>query len=145
MLSNDVIWLIIAVFFLTAEVLTGGFWLVFFGAGALATSLAAWQGWLDGTNAQILLFLLTSAATLLIFRIPMIRWLDRKSPHTKIGDSAGQEVTVLTEIPAGGTGRVEFQGSSWDARTRGGEPVSAGAKARIVKQDGTRLIIEKTE
>ena len=143
MISNEVAWLIVSVLFFIAEVLTGGFWMVFFGAAALAVSGLAWQGSVTGTNPQILVFLISSVISLLIFRAPLVGWLGRKTPHANIGDTTGQEVTVTVQIPQGGSGRVEFQGSTWNAQSVRGEAIEAGARVKIVREEGTRLVVDR--
>ena len=58
-----IVWLIIAAIFIGAEVLTPGFFLLWFGIGALAAALMATLG-IGSVAAQLIVFLVVS--TLLV-------------------------------------------------------------------------------
>jgi membrane protein implicated in regulation of membrane protease activity len=57
------------------------------------------------------------------------------------GDT-GQVAVVVQEIPAGGTGRVSYQGSTWDAESDRGEAIPNDTRVRIVRQKGIRLYVQ---
>jgi membrane protein implicated in regulation of membrane protease activity len=128
------------VLLLIIEVSTGGFWVGFFGVGALIASLAIWIGMAEGIDTQIAIFLVTSILLLLALRRPLTRWLNRDAPSTTFGDT-GQAAVVVQEIPAGGIGRVSYQGSTWDAESDRGERIPRDTRVRIVRQKGIRLYV----
>ena len=139
-LTPGVVWCSLGVLLLIIEVSTSGFWMGFFGVGALATSLVIWLGIAGGINTQIAIFLVTSVLPLLVLRRPLTRWLDRKAPSATFGD-AGQVAVVVQEIPVGGIGRVSYQGSTWDAESDRGEAIPCDTRVRIVRQEGIRLYV----
>jgi membrane protein implicated in regulation of membrane protease activity len=89
------IWLVAGIVILLGELLTpGGFYLIFFGAGAVVTALAAAVG-LEGPGRQGVCFLLLSLAALLLFRQPLLRRLRRG--HPLLPDELTGEVAVARE------------------------------------------------
>ncbi len=141
MVSAEVIWLSLGVVLLLVEVTTGGFWLGFFGVGAIIASALAWLGVVEEINGQLGVFLIASVLPLILTRRALVRWLNQKTPAGMVGDAAGQTAVVVSEVGPQTVGRVEFQGSTWDAELAGGERLSAGTRVRIIRQDGTRLFV----
>jgi len=142
MVSAEVIWLSVGVVLLLIEVTTGGFWLGFFGIGAIVASALAWLGVVEGINGQLGAFLIASVLPLVLTRRTLVRWLNKKAPGAPSGDAAGQTAVVVSEVGPRAVGRVEFQGSTWDAESVVGERLSVGTRVRIVRQDGTRLFVK---
>ncbi len=141
-IASPVFWFALGVVFLILEVLTGGFWMLFLGIGALITSGIHGLGFISGLNQGILTFLITSFLSLFIIRPYLMKRL-HKSASRAMGDPSGQMVVVVQEIPADGPGRVAFQGSTWDALSESGEMIPVDAKVKIVRQDGIRLFVKK--
>lgn len=141
MITSEVVWLSFGILLLLVEVTTGGFWVGFFGLGAIVAGALIWFGAVESLNAQIATFVLASVLPLILFRRSLVRWLNRDKPIVPIGDAAGQTAVVVAEIGPGGVGRVEFQGSTWDAQAASGERLSPGTRVRITHQDGTRLFV----
>jgi membrane protein implicated in regulation of membrane protease activity len=141
MITPEVVWLSLGILLLLVEVTTGGFWVGFFGLGAIAVGALVWFGVIESLNAQIAAFVLASVLPLLLFRRSLVAWLNRDKPIVPIGDAAGQTAVVVSEIAPGAVGRVEFQGSTWDAEALSGEHFAPNSRVRIVKQDGTRLFV----
>jgi membrane protein implicated in regulation of membrane protease activity len=140
--ASPVFWFVLGVVFLILEVLTGGFWMLFLGIGALITAGIHGLGIIGGINQGTLTFLITSFLSLFIIR-PYLMKRIHKGVSKAIGDPAGQMVVVTQEIPADGPGRVAFQGSTWDALSESGEMIPVDAKVKIVRQDGIRLFVKK--
>lgn len=141
MITPEVVWLSLGILLLLVEVTTGGFWVGFFGLGAIVAGLLVWFGAVESLNAQVAAFVLSSVLPLILFRRSLVRWLNRDKPVVPIGDAAGHTAVVVSEIVPGAIGRVEFQGSTWDAESVSGERLPEKARVRIVRQDGTRLFV----
>ncbi|HET6371594.1 MAG TPA: NfeD family protein [Nitrospiria bacterium] len=137
----DVFWLSLGILLLVVEIVTGGFWIGFFGVGGVIAAGALWSGLIEGTDAQIAVFLIASVLPLIVLRRPLMRWLAGKSPRANFSDAAGQTAVVVDEIPARGSGRVSYQGTTWDAESEDGKPAPVGVRVRIVRQDGIRLYV----
>lgn len=70
----------------------------------------------------------------------LMRRLVPKSKHRAIEDA--REAQTLTEIPPGQTGRVLYEGNSWQARCEDDEMVIAPhQKVYVVRRQGTTLIV----
>jgi membrane protein implicated in regulation of membrane protease activity len=142
MITPQVVWLSLGILLLLVEVTTGGFWVGFFGLGAIVTGVLLWAGAVETLNAQLAIFVLASVLPLVIFRRSLVRWLNRGRPAVPIGDATGQTAVVVSEIGPGAIGRVEFQGSTWDAEAASGERLAPNTRVQIVRQDGTRLFVK---
>lgn len=136
-----VLWLSLGVVLLIVEVVTGGFWIGFFGVGGLVTALALWTEAITGLNAQLAVFLVSSILPLVVLRKPLMTWLNRDAQASRFNDAVGQTAVVVQDIVPPGVGRVEYQGSTWEADSAAGERLTANTRVQIVRQDGTRLSV----
>ncbi len=116
------------------------FWFLFFGIGALVTSLVCWLlpelGW---TAAWGLFFVSSLLTSFVLFR-PLRRWQAQPSPLAG-NDAIGQIGDVIEAIEAGGEGKVSWSGAEWPARAESGETFAVGDKATIRALDGISLIV----
>lgn len=68
------------------------------------------------------------------------RFFTPRRKLSTLGDSLDGE--TLTAIPPGKTGRVLYEGNSWQAKCADGDrAIAAGEKVYIVRQEGTTLIV----
>jgi len=144
MITPEVVWLSLGILLLLVEVTTAGFWIGFFGLGAIVVGVLIWFALVESLNAQLATFVLASVLPLLLFRRSLARWLNRDKPIVPIGDAAGQTAVVVSEIGPGAKGRVEFQGTTWDAEAASGERLAPGTRVRITHQEGTRLFVRSS-
>lgn len=135
------IWLAAGMLLLIAEQLTpGGFYLFFFGCGAITAAVAGALG-LAGLPVQVAIFAVVSVVSLLLFRKPLVEWMQRRMPSRKIDGLEG-EIGVLSEtIEPGGRGAVELRGSTWQARNIGSLTLASGARCIVQGVDGLTLQI----
>jgi inner membrane protein len=133
-------WLLAGIALLGIEILTpGGFFIIFFGAGALAVGLLALVGWQPGVPVQGLVFLALSVISLLLFRKPLMERFQRSIPQKQVDSLVGETAVALEEIPAGGMGKAELRGSSWTARNLGDTPIQQKQRVRVERIDGLTL------
>lgn len=133
-------WLLAGIALLGIEMLTpGGFFTLFFGAGALAVGLLGLLGWQPGVPVQGLLFLALSIASLLLFRKPLMERFQSSMPQKQVDSLVGETAVALEEIPAGGMGKAELRGSSWSARNLGDTPILLKQRVRVERIDGLTL------
>ncbi|MDF5727558.1 MAG: NfeD family protein [Rhizonema sp. PD38] len=132
--STTIIWVIAgALLCLTELFLPTAFVAMTLGISALVVALLS--GVL-GVWLQVFVWLLLSTALVVISR----RFV--KLPHRsklKIRDAITGE--TLTEIPAGKTGRVLYEGNSWRARCEDDITIAAHERVYITRREGTTLII----
>lgn len=140
-----VAWFLFGLFLLLGEVLLPGIVLMFFGLGAWAVviflTFAAF-----GLVFQIGVFIVASLACLLLFRARVATLFYSKSLQLKNfsssihDDIVGQEVDVIEPIMPPHPGRVLLNGALWQAKAE--EPIAAGSRVRILKQDVLLLTVK---
>ena len=134
------VWVILGVVLLAAEMVSAGLFLVFFGVGGIVVGVlvrfhvieAAWMQWLA--------FSVVSLGFLALLRKPLQHKLKinvRKDQDTMLGERA----VASGEIAAGGLGKVELRGSTWQARNQGDSAVNAGQGCRVEKVEGITLLV----
>lgn len=128
-------WVLLAGGFLLLELLLPVPFLAMIGISALFVALLVWMG-LANTWLQIAVWVIVSGLLILSSR----RFLVRKRGQIKLkGDVIAE---TLTEIPPGKTGRVLYEGNSWQARCDD-EMILIPAQERVyvVRREGTTLIV----
>ena len=139
------IWLVAAVALLVTEMLTpGGFYFLFFGAGALAAGLLALAG-VDNLLVQAIVFLSVSIACLLLFRKPLLRRFQSAIPKSKVDSLVGETATLSNPLAPGEFGQAELRGASWKVRNIGGVAIEAGQRCIVDQVDGLTLNIRAAE
>ena len=135
------IWILGGLALLAVELMTpGGFFVIFFGIGALATGLLAGLGIVEAGSVEWLLFSAVSIVSLLLFRKPLLDWMKRREPVRAPVDSLVGETAILTEdLPAGGVGKAELRGTSWNARSEDGGALQSGTRCKVRRVDGLTL------
>lgn len=136
------IWSILGLILLGAEMLTGTFYVLWFGIAALLLGLLLWLFPETSPAVQLLLFTVLSLGSLGLWR----SYYRQHSPDLKIGQSKGDEIGrlgVITEAvsPQAG-GRIQFSqglmGSrEWVAVSE--QPIAAGEQAIVIAVEGNSL------
>jgi membrane protein implicated in regulation of membrane protease activity len=135
MLNLTLLWLIAgSVLCLMELVFPSAF--VAFMFGISASIVAAISLILPHFTLLAVLWLVLSTLLILLSR----RFFTPKRKLSRLGDSF--EAEVLISIPPGKTGRVLYEGNSWQAKCADEDrAIAAGEKVYIVRQEGTTLII----
>lgn len=135
MLNLTLLWLIAgSVLCLMELVFPSAFVAFMFGISALI--VAAISLILPHFTLLAVLWLVLSTLLILLSR----RFFTPKRKLSRLGDSF--EAEVLISIPPGKTGRVLYEGNSWQAKCADEDrAIAAGEKVYIVRQEGTTLII----
>ena len=124
------IWVLGGLVLLVGEVATpGGFFVIFFGAGAILVGGAEALGWDGPAWAEWLVFTVLSVASLaLLPRAPDAPLQPRRaaSPWTSW---QGERALVTEDVAPGGVGKAEMRGASWTARTAGDVALARGRAA----------------
>ncbi len=133
------IWLAGGFVLLVAELVTpSGFYIMFFGVGAILTGVAASVGAVNAPAAQWLVFTVISVLSLLLFRGKIQA---RVEPDTRPPvDSLVGEIAIPVEAMApGAVGRVALRGSNWEARNEGDTALGANQRCRVTRVSGLQL------
>lgn len=139
-LEPELIWLIAGILLIFAEFIAPGVVIVFFGVGALITSLTTWLGWTPSLVAQGLVFACSSLLLLFGMRRYLSQWFvgNSDSDGSNMDDDfTGREARVLTDLQPGAYGKVEIKGAEWKACSE--TAMSAGDLAIIERREGLTL------
>jgi inner membrane protein len=136
-------WLVLGLLLVVAEMASaGGFYIIFFGIGAIVVGLLASFDVAGPLWMQLLLFSAISVGSLLIFRRRLLKWL-QKEPQSPQVDALVGEIGVASEDLAPGTvGRVELRGTPWSGRNTTNAVLARGARIRVVRVDGLTVEVE---
>ena len=138
-------WVVLGLLLTGLELATpGGFFLLFFGIGALLVGGLSMMGVSGPAWVQWLLFTGLSVAALLFFRAPLLRLMEERTPRSGDIDSLRGEVAVAMDgIPAGGLGRAQLRGTVWTARNLGTAPITPGERCLVTSVDGLTISIRR--
>lgn len=136
-----VFWIIVTAALIVIEMATVQLVCIWFAVGALFAALACFVDaafWL-----QLLIFLVSSIAALIVGRPLFVDRLTPKKQATNADRVIGQLGTVLQEVNnIAQTGRVTANGLDWTARSAYGEVLPVGATVLVLQIDGVKLIVQ---
>jgi len=134
------LWMLLGLALLAVEMLTpGGFYVLFFGVGALVVGALTVGGVGGGPALQWLLFSLLSVASLWLFRSRLVAAFG-SPPGAGEVDSLLREVAVLQQdLPPNGIGKAELRGSTWTVRNGDSRELRRGERCRVERVDGLTL------
>jgi Membrane protein implicated in regulation of membrane protease activity len=139
-----IVWLILGVVLIVAEIFTLGFFLIFFGVGAIAAALAAMLG--VGVVGQFVIFLIVSGGLTALSRTIFAQYLHPNATELKMGtDSLPGQIGTVTADSKGALneGAVRVFGSEWTAFPEDDEPLVAGEKVEVVRIQGASIYVRK--
>ncbi|CBK43972.1 NfeD family protein [Prosthecobacter sp.] len=138
------LWAFLGLFLLGSEIVTpGGFYMLFFGIGALVVGALVGLGMIQSEWMSWLLFSVFSVASLVILRPPLRRLMTAERDDVSPVDTMGGETAiVLDDVPPGATGKAECRGSTWNAHNAGDKPLLKGQRSRVERVDGITLWIK---
>jgi membrane protein implicated in regulation of membrane protease activity len=142
-----ILWAVLGVILIVAEIFTSGFVLLWFGAGAIAAALAALAG--AGYPFQFLIFFIVSialtAASRTIFTKYLVRGSDEGSYKSGAESLPGQVGTVVASSQGAlSEGAVKVYGSTWTAYpAEGEEPLEAGSRVVVESVRGASIYVRR--
>jgi membrane protein implicated in regulation of membrane protease activity len=143
-LIENYIWLIVAVLLAVVEGLTLSLTTIWFALGALA----AWIFKLLNFSlpVQLTVFVLVSGL-LLIFTRPIIKkYLKSGRVKTNAEELIGMNALVTETINnINAEGKVKVKGQIWTARSNSGEIINKDEIVKVIKIEGVKLIVEKSQ
>jgi membrane protein implicated in regulation of membrane protease activity len=133
-------WLVLGLALVGLEILTpGGFYVLFFGVGALVVGLAAGLGWSGPAWMQWLLFSIISIVSLLVFRPYLLRLARTRERPDPMDTLEGEAAILSHDLGPGEMGKGELRGTVWSVRNCDERSLRTGQRARVVKVDGLTL------
>jgi membrane protein implicated in regulation of membrane protease activity len=140
-MSAGVIWLIVGLVLIAAEVLSGEFVLLMLGGGALAAAGASFL--VGGPVVGAVVFAVASVLLLFAVRPALRRRLDRGIDHSVMHHKAlvGSTAVVVSRVDGHG-GRVKIGGDLWSARSSDGhEVIEEGSKVTVMGISGATALV----
>ena len=135
------LWLLLGFLLFALELATpGGFFVFFFGVGAVVVALLNALGLAGPPWVQWMLFGVISAGSLLLFRKPLQNRLRRPSGG-EVDSIVGQTAVSMDPIAVREIGRVELRGTVWSACNAGDAAIAAGQRCSVERVDGLTLYI----
>ncbi|MGH7844715.1 MAG: NfeD family protein [Candidatus Binatia bacterium] len=133
------VWLLLGLVLILAEIVTpGGFYIIFFGIGAIVVGVLAGFDWAGPLWFQWILFSLLSIVALYLFRERLVE-MTRGADQGEVDSLVGETALVLEEIPAGAIGKAEMRGTSWSARNISGKALARGERCKVERIEGLML------
>ncbi len=143
-----ILWIVLGVALIIAEIFTFGFVLLCFGIGALAAALVGGLGF--GLASQFLAFAIVSIILTVMSRTIFAKYFSHDDENTvKMGMDAlpGQIGTVtIGSRGALNEGAVKVYGSTWTAFPINSEtPLLEGEKVEVVRVQGSSIYVQRME
>ena len=136
-------WLVLGLVLVVAEIAAAsGFYILFFGIGALIVGALAAFGWAGPAWTQLLLFTAISLISLALFRGRLLKMVQPDPQAPSVDQLVGEVAIVVEDLAPGTVGKVELRGSAWSARLSGGGAVLRGGRCRVTRVDGLMLYVE---
>jgi membrane protein implicated in regulation of membrane protease activity len=133
------IWLIVGILLVIAEVLSGDFVLVMLGAAALAAAGVSALGAAD--LVSVLVFAVSSVG-LIVGARPFVKKRLQLGSGIKMHHEAllGGRAVALSQVDEHG-GQVKIGGETWSARTLDGSVVEEGEAVTVVEISGATAVV----
>lgn len=140
-----VLWLVLLIVFVIAEIVTLGLTTIWFAGGALAALLANLIGLHE--FVQVVLFFVVSILLLALTRPVAIRYLNKDRVKTNAESLIGKTACVVEEIDnLKAMGCVTVEGQEWTARCESDDSVIAKDSLVVIKAiQGVKLIVALKE
>jgi membrane protein implicated in regulation of membrane protease activity len=139
-MTAPLVWLVVGLVLVAAELLSGEFVLLMLGGGAL---VAAGAALVVGPTASAVVFGVASVLLLLGLRPTLRRRLDRSVPHTPMRAEAvvGGTATVVARVDGHG-GRVRIGDDEWSARAYDeAQVIEPGEQVTVVHIAGATALV----
>ena len=138
------VWMVLAAICIVAEIFTAGFFILWFGIGALAAGLLSLLG--VGVGWQWAAFVVVSGVLFAVSRRFAERFTKQQPPGIGADRFIGKRGMVLETIDnRENTGRVRIDKEEWRADSVTDEVIPAGKRVEVVRLDGTHLVVKTLE
>jgi membrane protein implicated in regulation of membrane protease activity len=134
-------WIALGLVLAAIELATpGGFFIIFFGVGALVVGLLRVAGLFEPAWQQWLAFPIVALVALRLFRQPLLERLQSRDSG-EVDSLVGDAALPASSLDPGGRGKAEVRGALWNARNVSERTVGARERCRVVAVNGLELDI----
>lgn len=138
------LWFALAVIFAIIELIAVGFFMIWFGVGALAAMLVSLL--IDSLAIQFLVFIAVSVLLLFMTRKLASKVTEGTTIPTNVDAVIGKIGKVTEAIPAlENPGMVKIAGEIWSAVSADLQPIEEGARVQVLQVKGVRLVVQKID
>lgn len=137
------IWLIIAGLCFIAEMMTVGFFIFWFGIGALLSLLTSLI-FPENLVLQAVVFVVSSVILLILTKPIVNKFIGKdKKNETNAYSIIGKKALVIQDInPTHSVGQIKISGEVWSAKTLDGSNIEKGKEVQILSIEGVKAIVE---
>lgn len=136
-------WIVLGLLLAAAEMAAaGGFYVIFFGIGALVVGALSAFDLAGPLWMQIVLFSVVSLLGLAFFRGRLLRMWQVQPQSPAIDTLVGEIGTSAEALEPGAVGKVELRGTSWSAKNSSTKALAPGERFRVVRVDGLTLHVK---
>jgi membrane protein implicated in regulation of membrane protease activity len=145
-----ILWCVLGLALIVAEIFTTGFVLLWFGIGALAAAFVGLIG-IDSLAIQFLVFILVSGGLTAASKTIFVNYFSREKDGTSLRSGAealpGKIGTVVSSSRGAlNEGAVKVFGSTWTAYPAAGEsPLEAGERVRVESVEGASIFVRRMD
>ncbi len=134
------IWILIAAICFIGELITAGFFILWFGVGASVAAVLSYLGFSETT--QFIAFILVSIILLALSR-PFAKKITHGMPTKKAASDRliGEKGIVIEEISPKNGGVVRISGDTW--RAISDQEIEEGTSVLVEKIEGIKLVVKQ--
>ncbi len=145
-LTNPIIiWAIVGLFLMLAELVIPGGIVFFLGAAGILVATGLQFGFIEGWVEALTTWFVASLVLLLSFRNLMQKMVGGEISHGNTEeemDIYGKVAKVVQTIgPGEDAGRIDFQGSSWTAKSDG-QIIEKGELVKVISHQNISVLVE---
>lgn len=140
-MSPTMIWSIILILCVIAEIITAALVSLWFVFGALAALIISF--FVKSLMIQIVVFVVISVLTLIILKPMASKALRGNIVATNVDRIIGQHAIVTQTIDADTIGEVKLKSHYWRAVSRDNDTINIGEYVEILAIEGNHLIVTK--
>ena len=135
------IWIVLGLVLLLGEMVTpGGFYILFFGVGAIIVGILAGFNIAGPVWFQVIVFSCLSLISFWLFRQRLLQSTHHDTPD-EIDTLIGETAVITEEIPSRGIGKAEMRGTSWNAQNIGEQSLARGQRCRVERVEGLTICV----
>lgn len=138
-ISSTVLWAILGIILVVAEIFTSTFVLLFLGISAIIVAAIKFFG-LSHLATELIIFAILSLAGILFFRKKFVEGLQVKGKFSIDGE---QKLVLTAAIPAQSSAVIQYQGTTWTAVNESDEDYAQGRSVIIDRTEGVKLVLKK--
>ena len=135
------LWFLLAIIFAIIEIMSTGFFIIWFGIGALAAMVVSLL--ISSLTIQFLVFTVISITLLLMTRKLTSKVTNQQIIRTNVDSVIGKIGMVTEDIPAlESPGIVKVGGEMWSAISSDSRPIKKGHRVEVLQVKGVRLVVQ---